>query len=409
MEAFGAVVALENPPLLAWLDRAGCRSMLGIATHPLWTGPDSAVDLDGPLQAPNEVHLVLTRRCPARCAYCYVSAGPEEPSSPDLAALLETIRALARLGVFHVALGGGESLLDPILFQVADEARRCGLVPNLTTSGLGMTPALAQQCRIFGQVNVSLDGLGRTHRLSRLGGTALEADTDKRLEGKAELAIRALGLLREAGVRVGINTVLTRSAWDGLDDLCTFAQETGVIEVELLRLKPVGRAPATYSQQRLSDEQHLALFPRVLALAERHRLNLKLDCSFAPMICAHHPPPELLRAFAVMGCDAGGALGAIQPDGSLAGCSFLPGGPPGEGQSIDQRWAGAGQLELTRTYPAWAPEPCRSCPYLHLCRGGCRAVAAAVSTEMTEERTADPEASRRPDPECPRVLKWKRG
>lgn len=405
MESFGAVVALEHPPLLAWVDRTWCRSHLGMQTHPRWSGPDSAVDPDAPLRAPNEVHLVLSRRCPARCAYCYVDADPQAPPALPLETQRETLRALARLEVFHVALGGGESLLEPALFPLAEEARANGLVPNLTTSGIGMTPALAERCRIFGQVNVSLDGLGLLHTSSRMGGRAgavsethPETHPVPPLEGRTDLALSAIGMLLAAGVQVGVNTVLTRDAWDGLDALCAFASSQGLVEVELLRLKPVGRAPNTYDQQRLSDAQHLALLPRVLALGERHRLNLKLDCSFAPMICAHAPPEALLKAFAVTGCDAGGSLGAILPDGRLAGCSFLPGGAAGEGPQVDVHWAQAPALELTRRYPERAVEPCRSCRYLSICRGGCRAVAGA--------RVEGPGAFEAPDPECPRVLAW---
>src|SRR6267143_1858949 len=46
---------------------------------------------------------------------------------------------LAAMGVFHVALGGGEALELDYLFAVAEHAHRVGIVPNLTTSGLGMT------------------------------------------------------------------------------------------------------------------------------------------------------------------------------------------------------------------------------------------------------------------------------
>lgn len=376
-EQFGAIVSLEEPPMLAWVDRALAKS-LGMAESPLWQGSE---DEHAPLQAPTEVHLLLTGHCPARCTYCYANSGPDVQTAPTLERVRESLHALARLGVFHVALGGGESLMRDDLFLVASEARALGLIPNLTTSGLSMTAAEAARCRIFGQVNVSLDGVGERHRLSR-GDTSFKT------------AARALRLLVEAGVPAGINTVLTRQTWDGLDELVAYAAEVGANEVELLRLKPVGRAQAAYASERLTDEQHLELLPKVLALARTHRLHLKLDCSFAPMICAHAPPREVLEAFSIVGCDGGNSLGAIMPDGSLAGCSFAP-VLNDEGRAIDLHWASSQALAPFRRYPLNPPEPCRSCPYRSVCKGGCHAVASFLTGQFEV-----------PDPECPRVLAW---
>jgi MoaA/NifB/PqqE/SkfB family radical SAM enzyme len=44
-----------------------------------------------------------------------------------------------------------------------------------------------------------------------------------------------------------------------------------------------------------------------------------------------------------------------------------------------------------------AAEPCRSCRYLALCRGGCRVVSAHAGDAAS------------PDPECPRVVDHRRG
>ncbi|MCA9547665.1 MAG: radical SAM protein, partial [Myxococcales bacterium] len=150
-EDFGAIVALEEPPALIHVDHA----LVAWLGHPPSPFADAPL---GHLSAPTEVHLMVTNRCPAACPGCYTAATPDG-DEPGEAELLDAVDRLAGLGVFHLALGGGESLLHPALFRVAAHARARGLVPNLTTSGLGLTPALAQACRVFGQVNVSLDGL----------------------------------------------------------------------------------------------------------------------------------------------------------------------------------------------------------------------------------------------------------
>lgn len=376
-ESFGAIVSLEEPPLLAWVDRAMART-LGVPEQASWVG---AEDHNAALSGPTEVHILLTGRCPAKCSYCYASSSPDAEPGPDQASARRMLESLARLKVFHVALGGGESTLRDDLFELAAYARSLGIVPNLTSSGLGMTQALAERCRVFGQVNVSIDGLGELHVESR-GDTSFKA------------ADRALRSLLKAGVRAGINTVLSRQTFDALESLVAYAAEVGASEVELLRLKPTGRAREVYADRRMTDAQHLALLPKVLELARKYRIHLKLDCSFSPMICAHAPPLEVLEAFSVVGCDAGNSLGAILPDGSISGCSFVEASGR-DGERLDALWTSHPVLDAFRQYPLDPPEPCRSCPYRRVCKGGCK----AVSTFVTGQFAA-------PDPECPRVILW---
>src|SRR5947209_10433074 len=142
---------------------------LGHLASPLWEGDDdsAAAQPDArPLSAPTEVHLVLSRKCAAGCTGCYVDATPQgaELSYADACRILDE---LAAMGVFHIALGGGEALESDHLFAVAAYAAKVGIVPNLTTSGLGLTAEMAERCRVFGQINVSVDGVGEAYRRAR--------------------------------------------------------------------------------------------------------------------------------------------------------------------------------------------------------------------------------------------------
>src|SRR5258705_8951175 len=119
-----------------------------------------------PPGAPGEVHVVFPRRCAAGCRGCYVDATPSGAALPfeDACRILDELSAM---GVFHVALGGGEALELDYLFAVASHARRVGITPNLTTSGLGLDAAAPEKCRVFGQINVSVDGVGAAYAAAR--------------------------------------------------------------------------------------------------------------------------------------------------------------------------------------------------------------------------------------------------
>ena len=283
-----------------------------------------------------------------------------------------------------MALGGGEALEDPeLLFAVAAHARTVGIVPNLTTAGLNMTPELAQRCQVFGQINVSVDGVGEAYRRAR------GFDGYDRAE-------RALRLLRGVTRHVGINYVVSRSSYDGIDDVARLARRLKLSELELLRFKPAGRGAPLFAEEDLTPEQALGIYPKALRIAVRWRLRTKLDCSFAPMVFAHSPPPALAAFFGVQGCVGGDVLAAVHPDGQMTGCSF--GGPPEADAREPGAMAGAWKTGFGafRDYLARPPEPCASCDYLELCRGGCRVVASAKG------RWQDP------DPGCPKVHAWKK-
>ena len=55
-------------------------------------------------------------------------------------------------------------------------------------------------------------------------------------------------------------------------------------------------------------------------LVLRHRIRVKLDCSFAPMVFWHKPSARAAAFFGVQGCVGGDVLAAVQPEGHLTGC-----------------------------------------------------------------------------------------
>jgi radical SAM protein with 4Fe4S-binding SPASM domain len=409
LERFGAIVQLTVPRALVFVDRAFARRVVltdppasdrpatgspstaraaqGDPDEPaIWSGPETAIG-DLPLSAPLEAHLQLTNRCDAGCRGCYTGASPEgAPAEWGLAEWRRAIDQLADAGVFHVALGGGESAVLPWLGELADHARRRGIVPNLTTSGLAGLERLLAIADRFGQINVSLDGLGATYAAVRgFDGFA-----------RADAAIRAL---RRVKREVGINVVVTRANFAELDDLFGYAARHRLSEVELLRFKPSGRGARAYRELRCTDAQHRALLPTVLAAARRHAVRVKVDCSYTPMLAHHRPDRALLAELCVYGCTGGDFLVGAKPGGQLTACSFAapppPAAPDAPRPQITELRAYWNTPDAFGAFRRWrdAREPCASCEYHALCRGGCKVVSAHA--------TGDPAA---PDPECPRVI-----
>lgn len=390
LERFGAIVQLTIPRALVFVDRAMARRVVKTAGEPAaWREPESELG-DHVLTAPLEAHLQITNRCAAGCKGCYTGASAEgAPNEWGLAEWKRAIDHLADAGVFHVALGGGESTTLPWLGELAQHARARGIIPNLTTSGLDGLRMLLPSIDLFGQINVSLDGIGATYAAVRGFDGFAVADT----------AIRAL---RAHKREVGINVVVTRKNFDELDEIFAYAAERRLSEVELLRFKPAGRGARAYGELRCTDDQHRRFLPTILAAARRHRVRVKVDCSYTPMLAHHRPDRALLAELAVYGCTGGDFLVGAKPDGRVTACSFASPPPPhGDHRPrIDELAAYWTADDAFGAFRRWrqADEPCASCEYHSLCRGGCKVVSAHVTGDLAA-----------PDPECPRVVDARAG
>lgn len=350
----------------------------------------------GQATRPLELHLAVTSRCPLPCAGCYLDARPDgdEPSFEAIAARLASAR---EAGVSLVAFGGGEPLTRRDLGQIAIYVREAGLTPVLTTSGVGLTEARAEELRAFAQINVSHDGEGEGYAEVR------------GFEGGG-LAERAIQILTAAGIPTGVNMVLTQGSFPRLEASCERFAELGAGEVQLLRYKPAGRARgADYAARRLSPAMTAALWPAITRIIAAGRLRVRIDCALVPLLsssllAAVPGAPEALAALGVFGCEAARHLGAMRVDGSVAPCSLfsLPDAPAplalrrrpesAAPAPLAATWDEDAELTAFRAYHAAPPEPCRSCALFPVCRGGCQVVSR------------DARGAFAPDPECPRVL-----
>lgn len=308
---------------------------------------------------PVEAHVALTRACGLPCPACHVDPAAAGEHVP-LDVVDARFAALAAQGVLRVAVGGGEALRHPDLPAIAERAAAHGLAIGLTTSGIGARP---EALRGFQAVHVSLDGLGETFVASR------------GYDGAAA-ALAAVRAMADAGLRVGVNVVVDRLTLPGLEATVAAAEAAGARDVQLLRLKPTGRAAATYLDRRLSPAEARGVWPRLQALMAAHpALTVRLDCSMIPWLAAHDVDPARLDAFGFQGCFGSDSLVAVDVAGAAHPCSFVPDLP------LDDRWR-----------DGVTTGACATCAWRAVCRGGCHAVARFLG--------GDPFS---PDPECPRI------
>jgi len=378
-ENFGGIIANEDPPFLAFADRDYMRE-LGLGTSELWDTDDESIDL---LSAPTEVHFAITERCSVRCPHCYTNGGDGIDGELDAEALKRALDVLAEMKVFHIAFSGGDAMEKPEFFEIAKYARSKGIVPNYTVSGVNMTAEIAKKMHIFGQVNVSIDGVGQRYGVFRN-------------QDMFEVANNAVEMLVKANVPTGINCIVARRTFDGIEELFRYAKRKKVNHLSFLRFMPSGRAISIYEKEKATYEQNIALVPMLKKLSAKYKLDIKMGCSFMPMFCCHNPPIENFETRTRYGCEAGNVILSMRSDGLVSACAFLNSGPSVSVFDLEVALQKSGCFEKIRNWTKSAPQPCKSCKYLNICKGGCHAVAEYATGSLYNS-----------DPDCPFVVEYK--
>lgn len=170
---------------------------------------------------PSDVIWDMTYACPLRCTHCYSESGRRPTRQLGRDDLLRIIDAIISLRPGGIALSGGEPLLVPGVFEVAERTQQAGIPTDVYTSGAPLRPWMIDEvARLFDRVVVSVDGA-----------TAMTHDRIRGRAGSFDGAMAALALLDrkaqeqrargERPVRFGIDCVVLRSNFDQLDRFCT--------------------------------------------------------------------------------------------------------------------------------------------------------------------------------------------
>ena len=143
----------------------------------------------------------LVRRCNLACQHCYsVSADrdfPGELSTDEVFAVMADLRAF---GVPALILSGGEPLLRPDIYEIADRAKALGFYTALSTNGTLVDAANIDRIADarFDYVGISLDGRRERH------------DRFRRQAGAFDRSLAALRLCRDRAIKVGVRFTLTQ-------------------------------------------------------------------------------------------------------------------------------------------------------------------------------------------------------
>jgi radical SAM protein len=207
----------------------------------------------------------VTRACDLACVHCRASAIPEretgELTTGEGLALIEQVRGFGK-PVF--VLTGGDPLKRQDIFDLIRSASASGLPTYMSPSG---TPLLTH-ARLLGARDSGLLGVS----ISLDGSTEEIHDRFRGMRGSFRLSLDAAASAVALGLRLQINTTLTRH---NLKDLPAIADLVGSLEAQrwtVFLLVPTGRA---LSSQQVSPEECEEVFAWLYELSKKAPFRIK--------------------------------------------------------------------------------------------------------------------------------------
>jgi radical SAM protein with 4Fe4S-binding SPASM domain len=149
---------------------------------------------------PLTVHLELTAGCNACCVHCFQGPAhartPRELSADEWCSAVDQARAL---GAMFVTLSGGEAMLSPHFWMVAEHARRAGLALRVFTNGIALGRDAVRRLAELQPFSVEV---------SVFSLSAARHDAVTGVPGSLSRAIRGLFRLRRAGISLAVKCPL---------------------------------------------------------------------------------------------------------------------------------------------------------------------------------------------------------
>ena len=344
--------------------------------------------------APLMVVWNITYHCNLRCKHCYENAGPLRPGELPTNELtraekLAVVDELADSYVPTLSLSGGEPTIDPDFWAVAERATEHGLYLSMNTNGTTITKEFAARLREldFAYVAVSVDA--PTPELH---------DEFRGVSGAWERAVAGLRNVIAAGVNGVMSFTMSRDTYRMLPQMFELAEQLGCAKVMVFNFVPCGRGTQNAAQIDLDPRQReeaLEMMYEYAASASKGSV-----CATAPQlgrVCEMHQRSDLvplahtgpgragnlkILAELIGGCGVARAYCALQPDGTITPCVYMP-------------EVSLGNITSTRLLEVWHNHPlleslvdrsqlkghCGVCDYREVC-GGCRARAYAYTGDF---------------------------
>ena len=310
---------------------------------------------------PKALIAEVTHRCPLHCVYCSnpleMQKRSEELATADWTSIFQQA---GEMGVLQLHLTGGEPLARADINELVKAGRASGLYINLISSGVGLDGP-----RLDALIAAGLDHIQLSFQDIEEGPANEFAGTRSHA-----LKLKMAAMIRERRIGFTLNMVVHRSNLSRLEEMITFAEQSGAQRLEIAHVQYYGWALKNRDALLPAREQVDRSIEIVEAARERLKGRLRIDFVL-PDYYAKYPKP-CMNGW-------GHQLILIDPAGQVLPChaaGVIPGLEFSSTREHPLRWIWEESPAFNRFRDeSWMPEPCQSCDRRTRDFGGCRCQA----------------------------------
>lgn len=333
-----------------------------------------------------------TKTCNLKCVHCYARSEAikyqNELTHEEGLALIDQ---LAEFKVPVILFSGGEPLLRPDFFELANYAASKGIRPTISTNGTCITPEVAEKLKAMGvgYVGISLDGNEETH------------DKFRGKEGAYKLAIRGIRNCVATGQKVGLRFTITKDNYRDLNSIFDLIESENIDRACFYHLVYSGRGSGIVDHDLSHEESRQVMdliIDRVLDFKKRG-LNKEIltvdnhaDAVYLYQRMKREDPERAKKILELIqsngGNRSGMAFGNIDSIGNVHPDQFTQYITLG---NVRERKFGDIWTDVSNPIMAGLKDRkpllkgrCPKCAFLNLCNGNFRTRAEAVTGDFWE-------------------------
>lgn len=334
-----------------------------------------------------ELRLVaweVTRICNLRCAHCRASADNRDYTGElDTKAAFQLLDQIADVGRPIVILTGGEPLMRPDIFDLADYGTGKGLRMVMAPNGTLVTRGVAAKMAASGiqRISVSLDGATREQH-----------DGFRGVDGAFDGALAGIQAAKSEGIEFQINTTISRYNYEQIPDILRLAEDLGAAALHIFLLVPTGRGKYIVDQA-ITAEEYESTLNWFYDQKKKTPLQLKATCAphYYRILRQRAKDEGVSVSYQTHGLDAvtRGCLGGtafcfISHTGIVQPCGFLDVNCGDVTRaSFADIWRNSQVFQSLRDFGNLKGK-CGACEFKGVC-GGCRARAYEATGDYLAE------------------------
>jgi len=370
-EKFGGILFDTNTMGYRFVESVSNEDAVNIGRRIPLLVPQGRSDI---VSAPIQVYIELTKQCNLRCRHCFTNAADDRNAGLATGKWLGILDEMSSIGVINARFTGGEPTLRGDWHEILSHAKKLGFAVSLQTNGMydDARDTVKKMAELdLEQVTISLDGIGRTHDALRGAGSF-------------ERLLKTMKLMKDAGVKLRFNTILTRDNAAEMPKIFDLVSEYGVA-VNLFYMRSLGKG-ADNIKISLDFEEHARSAETIRELWKKYPgIHVSHSGFYLPRPMPHN------AKFPVITYPYGNVAISIASDGSYwphhysiyQGESFKLGEYPGD--RVIDIWTGSKKLDGFRKWLSLLLARCEKC-FEH--GGRCSGINFEMEIEKISGRSA---------------------